>query len=122
MSFGLVERFFGNKVVVLVALLIGCTVIAPMQRPVDAADNLGDTNALVDAFRHVEVASISDALEQLLHEKRFMSHNMRPIAPTRFAGLALTVKLVKQEHADSAALNGMLEAIDKGGPGSVYVM
>jgi len=122
MSFGLVERFFGKKVVVLVALLIGCTVIAPMQRPVDAADNLGDTNALVDAFRHVEVASISDALEQLLHEKRFMSHNMRPIAPTRFAGLALTVKLVKQEHASSEALNGMLEAIDKGGPGSVYVM
>jgi regulator of RNase E activity RraA len=47
---------------------------------------------------------------------------MRPIFPARFAGTALTVKLVKQEGADGAALNGMLEAIDKGGPGSVYVM
>ena len=57
-----------------------------------------------------------------MHEKRYMSHNMRPIFPTRFAGTALTVKLVKQENTTSADLNGMLEAIDKGGPGSVYVM
>ena len=81
-----------------------------------------DPATLVEAFRHVEVASVSDAMEQLLHQKRYMSHNMRPIFPTRFAGTALTVKLAKQEGASSAALNGMLEAIDKGGPGSVYVM
>jgi regulator of RNase E activity RraA len=78
--------------------------------------------ALVDGFKHVEVASVSDAIEQLLHQKRYMSHKMRPIFPTRFAGTALTVKLVKQESTTSADLNGMLEAIDKGGPGSVYVM
>jgi len=78
--------------------------------------------ALVDAFKHVEAASVSDAIEQLLHQKRYMSHNMRPIFPTRFVGTALTVKLVKQENTTSADLNGMLEAIDKGGPGSVYVM
>jgi regulator of RNase E activity RraA len=78
--------------------------------------------AVVDGFKHVEVASISDAIEQLLHERRYMSHNMRPIFPTRFTGTALTVKLVKQENTTSADLNGMLEAIDKGGPGSVYVM
>lgn len=81
-----------------------------------------DSATLVEGFKHVEVASVSDAIEQLLHEKRYMSHHMRPIFPSRFVGTALTVKLVKQEGADGAALNGMLEAIDKGGPGSVYVM
>jgi regulator of RNase E activity RraA len=78
--------------------------------------------AMVEGFKHVEVASVSDAIEQLLHQKQYMSHSMRPIFPTRFAGKALTVKLVKQENTTSADLNGMLEAIDRGGPGSVYVM
>jgi regulator of RNase E activity RraA len=80
------------------------------------------STALADAYKHVEVASVSDAMEQLLHRKGYMSHRMRPIFPSRFAGTALTVKLVKEENTTSADLNGMLEAIDKGGPGSVYVM
>lgn len=91
-----------------------------------AQNRTGEPNAsptaLIEGFKHVEVASVSDAIEQLLHEKRYMSHAMRPIFPTRFAGFALTVKIVKQEGADGNALNGMLEAIDKGGVGSVYVM
>jgi regulator of RNase E activity RraA len=87
-----------------------------------AANSTPIRASLVEGFKHVEVASVSDAIEQLLHEKRYMSHNMRPIFPARFAGTALTVKLVKQEGASAADVNGMLEAIDKGGPGSVYVM
>jgi regulator of RNase E activity RraA len=47
---------------------------------------------------------------------------MRPIFLAKFAGTALTVKLMKQEGVDSATLDGMLDAIDKGGWGSVYVM
>ena len=103
--------------VVAVALLA-----AQPAPPMTAADYNSDPAALVEAYRHVEVASVSDAVEQLLHQKRYMSHSMRPILPAKFAGIALTVKMVKQEGADAAAANGMLEAIDKGGPGSVYVM
>jgi regulator of RNase E activity RraA len=77
---------------------------------------------LLEAYRHVEVASVSDAAEQLLHERRFMSHSMQPIFPTKFAGRALTVLLKKEENKDPDALTGMLTAIDSGGPGSVYVM
>jgi regulator of RNase E activity RraA len=51
-----------------------------------------------------------------------MSHRMQSIFPTKFAGNAITVKLVKQENHDADALTGMLKAIDSGGPGSVYVM
>jgi regulator of RNase E activity RraA len=90
--------------------------------PKTAADYKADPAAMLEAYRHVEAASVSDAIEQLLHEKHYMSHRMQSIFPTKFAGLALTVKLVKQENHDPDALSGMLKAIDTGGPGSVYVM
>jgi regulator of RNase E activity RraA len=81
-----------------------------------------DDATLLDGFRHVEVASISDALEQITHHKMYMSHRMRPIFPTKFAGLALTVLLKKESNQDPGALSGMLEAIDHGGANSVYLM
>jgi len=78
---------------------------------------------LIDAYRHVEVASVSDALEQLTGRRMYMSHKMQPIFPAKFAGFALTVKLQKDEgNRDPAALNGMLAAIDQGALNSVWVM
>lgn len=77
---------------------------------------------LLEGFRHVEVASVSDALEQLTGKKMYMTHRMRPIFITRFAGRALTVLLKKETNKDPDALKGMLQAIDSGTPNSVYVM
>lgn len=78
---------------------------------------------LIAAFRHVEVASVSDALEQLTGQRMYMSHRMTPIITTKFAGFARTVLLKKDEgNSDPAALNGMLAAIDEGSTDSVYVM
>ena len=78
---------------------------------------------LADGFTTVEVASVSDAMEQLYGQRAYMSHEMRPLAPTKFAGPAVTVMLKKEEHKEgSAASQGMLDAIDAGKPGSVYVM
>ena len=48
--------------------------------------------ALLDGYRHVEVASISDAMEKLTGQRIYLSHRMRPIFPVKFAGLAITVK------------------------------
>jgi regulator of RNase E activity RraA len=90
--------------------------------PKTAAEYAADPALMIDAYRHVEAASVSDAIEQLLHEKRYMSHRMQSIFPAKFAGIALTVKLVKEENHDPNALSGMLKAIDSGSPGSVYVM
>jgi regulator of RNase E activity RraA len=94
---------------------------APARQAPQAASGSPDA-ALLDGFRHVEVASVSDALEQLTGKKMYMSHRMRPIFPTRFAGHALTVLLKKETNHDPDALKGMLEAIDSGAPNSVYVM
>jgi regulator of RNase E activity RraA len=80
-------------------------------------------DALIADFRRVEVASVSDALEQLTGKRMYMSHRMQPIFTTKFAGFARTVQLKKDEgNSDPAALNGMLAAIDQGSTNSVYVM
>jgi regulator of RNase E activity RraA len=80
-------------------------------------------NALIAEYRRVEVASVSDALEQLTGKRMYMSHRMHPILTTKLAGFARTVLLKKDEgNNDPAALNGMLAAIDQGSTDSVYVM
>jgi regulator of RNase E activity RraA len=79
--------------------------------------------SLPDQFRLVEVASVSDAMEQLYGQRSYMTHDMRPLAPAKFAGPAVTVMLTKGEHKEgSAASQGMLDAIDDSPAGSVYVM
>lgn len=95
-------------------LAAGILVLLPGQTPSDP---------LADGFRLVEVASVADAMEQLYGERNHMHHQMRPLAPAKFAGPAVTVLLKKEEHKQGApASQGMLDAIDAAPPGSVYVM
>jgi regulator of RNase E activity RraA len=82
----------------------------------------GEDASLLDGYRHVEVASVSDAMEKVIGKKLYMSHRMRPIFPAKFAGFAVTVLLKKEANHDPHALDGMLVAIDQGTPNSVYVM
>ena len=80
-------------------------------------------DSLIQGFRLVEAASVSDAMEQLYGKKAYMSHDMRPLAQTKFAGPAVTVLLKKEEHKEgSSAQQGMLDVIDEAPAGSVYVM
>jgi 4-hydroxy-4-methyl-2-oxoglutarate aldolase len=86
-------------------------------QPTTSSENMSD------AYRLVEVASVSDAMEQLYGQRAYMSHEIRPLAPTKFAGPAVTVSLRREEnHEGAVALQGMLDAIDEAPPGSVYVM
>jgi regulator of RNase E activity RraA len=86
------------------------------------SQNNRNPSALLEAYRHVEVASVSDAMEQLLGKRMYLSHRMRPVGSARFAGYAVTVRMEKQENHDAHAVDGMLEAIDRGEKNSVYVM
>lgn len=107
-----------RKLFTLAAVSCICAVAWVIASPAHAS---GD--ALLDGFRHAEVASVSDALEQLTGKRMYMSHRMQPIFTTKFAGYAVTVQLKKDEgNNDPAALNGMLAAIDNGPADSVYVM
>jgi len=101
------------------AVLVLVTVVASaawvIAQPADVS--------IVDGFRTVEVASVSDAMDQLYAERAYMSHDMRPLSPTKFAGPAVTIQLTKEEHKEGAAASqGMLDAIDSSPAGSVYVM
>jgi regulator of RNase E activity RraA len=97
-------------------LLLSIALWLPAQTPA-ASDPLSEN------FRLVEVASVADAMEQLYGQKAYMSHDMRPLSPAKFAGPAVIVLLKKEEHHDgSKASSGMLDAIDKAPAGSVYVM
>jgi len=58
---------------------------------------------VVEGFRMVEVASVADAMEQLYGQRAYMSHDMRPLFKTKFAGPAVTVLLKKKEHKEGAA-------------------
>jgi 4-hydroxy-4-methyl-2-oxoglutarate aldolase len=104
------------------AAVVAATVwVVAQSAPVPSKDTKDDS--VSDGFRMVEVASVSDAMEQLYGQRAYMSHDMRPLAPTKFAGPAVTVMLKKEEHKDgSAASQGMLDAIDSSPAGSVYVM
>jgi regulator of RNase E activity RraA len=106
--------------VAVLASGIGAAVHA--DTPMTMEEYQHDPARMIEAYRHVEAASVSDAEEQLLHERHFMSHRMQAIFPTKFAGTALTVLLKKEENQDAHALDGMLAAIDSGGAGSVYVI
>ncbi len=76
---------------------------------------------VIEGFRLVEVASVSDAMEQLYGQRTYMSHQMRPLFTTKFAGPAMTV-LLKKEENKQGALKELLDVIDATPPGSVYVM
>jgi len=111
-----------NKNTLLLPLLTALTLCAYLMSP-----TIGHTASveqqLIDDFRQLEVASVADAMEQLYGEKNYMAHSMRPLAPTKFAGPAVTVLLKKQEHKEGAkASQGMLDVIDASPAGSVYVM
>ena len=106
----------------VVIAVIGLSVGPPLARTHQVDASATDDASLLDGFRHVEVASVSDALEQITGRKLYMSHHMRPIFPTKFAGFALTVLLKKETNHDPNALDGMLAAIDHGSSNSVYVM
>jgi regulator of RNase E activity RraA len=110
------------SVVVAGVFTLGCLLAIHAQSVDDDAELHNDPAALLAAYRHVEVASVSDAIEQIYGKRLYLSHRMQATAATKFAGFAVTVKLSKEENHDPHALDGMLTAIDKGEKDSVYVM
>ena len=97
---GKLLRISGFAVVCMAGVLAVVAIGSPHATRVPQAAAPGDDAALLDGFRHVEVASVSDASEQVLGRKMYMTHRMRPIFPTKFAGYAVTVLLKKENNND----------------------
>jgi regulator of RNase E activity RraA len=105
------------------ALLLGGATLLIRAQSSSPQTAPGSEQDMIAMFRRVEVASVSDAIEQLSGKRMYMTHRMQPIFTTKFAGFARTVSLKKDEGTkDPAALQGMLDAIDAGSTNDIYVM
>lgn len=112
-----------SGIVILFVLFVIFVVAREVPTVRAQADSAASESDLIAQFRHVEVASVSDAIEQVIGKRMYMTHRMQPIFTSKFAGIARTVLLKKDEgNKDPQALSGMLEAIDQGSTDSVYVM
>jgi regulator of RNase E activity RraA len=117
-----------KRIILVVAAVLAISVVGVRAHLADAQSNSAPASTssdhdLIAEYRHVEVASVSDALEQITGKKMYMSHQMQPIFTSKFAGFARTVQLKKDEgKKNPQALSGMLEAIDEGSTDAVYVM
>jgi regulator of RNase E activity RraA len=117
-----------RRIVLVAAAVLAISIVGVKAHLADAQSNSAPASTstdhdLIAEYRHVEVASVSDALEQITGKKMYMSHRMQPIFTSKFAGYARTVQLKKDEgNKDPEALSGMLQAIDEGSADSVYVM
>lgn len=107
--------------VLLVAAALGLSAFQAAKKP---APSSGDP--LVDAFRKVPVASVSDAVDQVAKKRGFLPHDMRPVFEAKFAGRAVTALLRPLEKAGTASgALGVLhsvQVIDESGPGQVLVI
>lgn len=105
----------------LVATVVAVVVVALLAWVI--TQQRASADPIIEGFKLVEVASVADAMEQLYGQRAHMSHDMRPLFPTKFAGPAVTVLLKKEEHKEGPpASQGMLDAIDAAPAGSVYVI
>ncbi|HTC83409.1 MAG TPA: RraA family protein [Rhizomicrobium sp.] len=103
----------------LLTCLVGSVVAQPLP---DAKTYAANPALLIDAYRHVEVASVSDALEQLYNKRSFMTHRIHAISDGKMAGFAVTVQMDNAEGAAPSAVTPMQAAIDTAPKDSVYVM
>lgn len=82
-------------------------------------------DSLVDGFKLVAIASVSDAVDSVTGERGFMNYDMRPVIPGRLVGRAATTKLVplsKGQSTATRAVSHSVEMIDEAAPGTVGVI
>jgi len=112
---------------VLVALL-GAAALTPLVRAQQAAPAAPPEDPLLAGFRRSTVASVSDAVDQVVGKRGFLTHEIRPMVTGTtgtIVGRARTA-LVKPAPPEKAtpplAVKHSVEMIDSGGPGEVGVI
>lgn len=82
-------------------------------------------DALIAGFKQSTVASVADAVDQVIGQPGFMNHDMRPVIPGKIVGRAVTalVRPAPPEKATPAlAVKHSVEMIDNSKPGEVGVI
>ena len=80
---------------------------------------------LIAAYEKATIASVADAVDQIVGERGYMNHDMRPRVPGKFAGRAATALLKPASKKMSTAkisAKHSVEMIDNAKPGEVGVI
>lgn len=81
---------------------------------------VGTLQELIEGFRRVATASVADAVDRVVKQPGFMSHEVKPVFPAKIAGPAVTV--LERVALDSQPPHHALQAIDEAAAGSVIVI
>lgn len=101
------------------ALLAAIACQQAVERPAAAAD------PLIDGFRKTTVASVSDAVDQVVGVRGYLSHDVRPFVGGRVVGRARTSLVraaTKEQASPTLAVKHSVEMIDSAQPGEVGVI
>jgi regulator of RNase E activity RraA len=111
-----------KKILLIVAGLVITISIVWVVAGGSAADPEAE---LINGFIQTTVASVADAVDQVVGERGFMAHDMRPMIPGKVVGRAVTA-LVRPAPPDQAtpalAVKHSVEMIDHAQPGEVGVI
>jgi len=80
---------------------------------------------LIEGFKKTTVASVADAVDQVVGKRGFMSHDMRPQVPGPFVGRATTALLrpaPPEKATPTLSAKHSIEMIDNAQPGQVGVI
>lgn len=109
--------FYGSAAVLALLVLMG------FQQA--AKKSAAPADPLIDGFRKSTVASVSDAVDQVVGVRGFMSHDMMPRIPGKVVGRATTAVLKPAPpEAATAALSARhsVAMIDEAKPGDVGII
>lgn len=98
---------------------------APTAQQTAVAEPAAPADPLIAAFARSTVASVSDAVDQIVGRRGYLSHDVRPFVAGAFVGRAATalVRPAPPEQATPAlAVRHSVEMIDSANPGDVGVI
>ncbi len=75
---------------------------------------------IVNRFSQLATASVSDAVDQVVGERGFMSHEIKPLFPVKMCGRAVTVRAEPSNEKQPPSM--ALEVIDTSPPDRVLVL
>lgn len=110
-----------NRIWTAFAVLGAAALLGFQAAPVQAPS--GDP--LIAGFNRTTIASVADAVDQVVGKRGYMSHDMRPFVAGRFAGRAVTsiARAAPPEKAvPSLSVKHSVEIIDNSKPGEVGVI
>jgi len=114
-----------KKVLIVILLLAGFSLALAWQAAQQQAAAPAPADPLIAGFRKSTVASVADAVDQVVGKRGYMSHDMRPFIAGSFVGRAATalVRPAPPEKATpSLAVKHSVEMIDSAKPGEVGII